>query len=184
MNLVPSFSPLRFFFLLLLVGMGTHASSARAEGPELVKITLGSDGTFKARMALPYPIAKVRKVLQDPITSTRLSPDVLKVQSAKKGDCDQLVTTVRGAFRPLVYEAMRCPTSSGWRAKLLKTDGDFNDYQAAWSLVPDAAGSGTEVEYQIKIDVDLPFPDAMVQANVRKSVQNTMNALKKAVAVR
>lgn len=137
-------------------------------------VSVGSDGTIVARVHVPANEAQVREALSDPVKAGQLSPEVLSVASTPSGTCEVVTVQTQGAWDPLNYRGMRCPTETGWRTTLLDSD-DFSALDVEWKLV--AAEGGTDVEYRVKTEVDLAVPQSLVRKGMERSARNTLLSL-------
>lgn len=160
---------MRLFLIALLGGPVAHAAEP--------VVTEAEDGTVKLVQELAASPERVRAVLGDPIASSKLSDDVLDIEVVPKGTCQLVTISTRGMFRPLVCTYERCPTATGWREELSRSD-DFREYFVDWAVEP--AGEATRVTYQVRSVVNLKVPKAMVQREVRKSAKEVLVALEAA----
>lgn len=160
---------------ILLLALG---SARAAEVP--VDIALGPEGTVVATVLLPAEEEAVRRILDDPVRSAHLTPDLLSVDVAPtRPPCSHLDGRTRGLTRPLAYRVVRCPTAHGWRESLVSSE-DFRRYEVEWQIVP--VSEGVRVEYRVAIDVNLPVPGRLVSENVKRSARLTLQALFHAIA--
>lgn len=136
---------------------------------------MDDEGVAHVRAVVPQTEAQVRAALSDPELAAALAPEVLDVRTLGKGACVTLGVTVKGAWDPLTYTAERCPTSSGFKYRLL-TSESITEYEAEWSLAP-MVGGGTEVRYRVHTEVDLPVPRTLVRKGVLQSAKDTVVAL-------
>ncbi|MSQ01061.1 MAG: hypothetical protein EXR71_04085 [Myxococcales bacterium] len=140
------------------------------------------DGMARVFVVVPDGEIAVRAALLDPEAAAALPPEVLAVHTIASGACVTLGVTVKGAWDPLRYTAQRCPTVTGYRYLLLKSD-TITRYEAEWSLYPHAGG-GTEVTYRIRTEVDLPVPSSIIRQSVLVSAKDTVLALIKRISAR
>lgn len=136
---------------------------------------LDEAGMAHARAFVAQSEAEVREALRDPEVAAALPPEVLKVHTLSGGACVTLGITVKGAWDPLTYTTQRCPTASGYTYRLLNSDS-ITAYEAEWSLSP-RPGGGTEVNYKVRTEVDLPVPATLVRKGVLQSAKDTVLAL-------
>ena len=61
-------------------------------------------------------------------------------------------------------------------ARLL--DGNIDAFSATWRLTPVADGSGTEVEFKIYVDPDMPLPSSVFSRENERAAGNTVRALR------
>ncbi len=138
-------------------------------------VTTQADGTVVARMEVAASAEAIRAILSDSEASVRLSADVLSVDAALKGKCSEMTVQTKGAWNPLEYKALRCPTANGWRTSLIESD-DFSALEVEWKLDPSCSDL-TTVEYRVRTDVDIVAPKALVQQGVRRSARDTLKEL-------
>jgi len=162
---------------LLLLSLAT----ALAAEP-VVTTTTQADGTIVARIEMAASEEAIRAVLEDGATSVRLSDDVLSVEAALKGRCTEMVVKTKGAWNPLKYKALRCPTANGWRTSLMESE-DFRALEVEWKLDPSCSDL-TTVEYRVRTDVDIAAPKALIQQGVKRSAIDTLKELLRKVVGR
>ncbi|MCK6530790.1 hypothetical protein L6R50_25595 [Myxococcota bacterium] len=163
---------------VLALGLLGVPGAARAEGPGTPEVTVRRDGTVEATVTVPATEAAVRRIIEDPVASNRLTDAVLSVEVEDRGRCKRVATKARGFLRPLTYITLRCPTVSGVKESLMES-GDFSLYESEWQLTPRA--SGTEITYRIRLQVSIPAPRSLVNLNVQRSVREALVALQLSV---
>lgn len=132
-------------------------------------------GVAHASAVVPQTEAQVRAALSDPESAALLPPEVLAVRTVAGGACVTLGVTVKGAWDPLTFTTMRCPTAGGFKYRLLKSES-ITAYEAEWTLSPHPGG-GTAVDYRLRTEVGLPLPRALVRRGVLESAKETVLAL-------
>jgi len=156
----------------LLVGGLLACGSARAS--DAPRATIQTDGSVVVTCTVQQTEADVRDVLRDGATASRLSPDVIDVNAAQRGRCEELKVQTRGFLHPFSFRSLRCPTTTGWKETLL-TSEDFERVESEWQLSPEA--EGTRIVYRIASVVSAPIPQSAVVENVKRSATATMKAL-------
>jgi hypothetical protein len=151
--------------------MWFYVASALAAEPQ---VAVQSDGTVVCTVTLAASESQVRAALVDGAGSSRLSPDVLAVESAKKGACEELTKETRGLFHNFRLRSLRCPTADGWSEKLVSSD-DFTEFQADWSIATDPAG--TRVTYTVKTGLSIPVPDSLLRQSLAKATATMLGNL-------
>lgn len=136
-------------------------------------VTQEGDGTIIVRVDVAASPAAVRAVLADPVACGQLSPEVLSVSSTAAGKCTMVDTSARGAWSPIHWRSLRCPTADGWRYDLVSSD-DIESLHAEWS-VTDAANGDASVEYRFNTQIHLTgVPDTLVRQGMIKSAKDTL----------
>lgn len=161
--------------MLFLVASGLVVAALGAESATEPVSSVDPSGNVSVTCVVPQSEAAVRAALSDPESAAALPPEVLSVTTLSRGSCVTLGVTVKGAWDPLQYTTLRCPTPRGFKYRLLQSDS-ITAYEAEWSLAPHAGG-GTEVTYRVRTEVDLPIPHAMVRKGVLQSAKDTVIAL-------
>jgi carbon monoxide dehydrogenase subunit G len=147
--------------------------SARAE-PAPVQVGEDGDTVVAVGLVAASPDA-VRAALSDPTAMRDLFPDVLKVQVAPDGSCQDVRRETRGLWSPLHLHVRRCPTSAGYREDLVPGDGSFEAYTAEWRLTPTDAG--TRVEYRVHLLLSLPVPRVALISNLEAASRQAVQRL-------
>ena len=155
--------------LLLLLSL------AWADGPQ-VEVGLQADGTVVGVAVVPATPAAILELVEDPIRSGKLSPDVIRVSFERDGDCVEIDTEARGVFKPLRYKSRRCPTENGWRDQLVESDS-FTEYDASWSLRPVDGGTEVTIRVQTEVTLPIPVPRSVVKKRQKVSVGETLENL-------
>jgi hypothetical protein len=166
LTLVDDGKPMLLPYLLL--------SAARADEPAPTpSVEVADDGAVVARMHLTATPDEVRAALQDPVACEQLTPEVRSVEATARGNCAVVDVETDGLWTPLHYQALRCPTATGWSTKLLKSD-DFSALTTDWTVKQ--AGTGTDVELRVRSEVGA-IPNALVRKGTEQSVKKTLLAL-------
>ena len=155
--------------MILLVGAALSAE------PEATTTSVDEAGNVEVRCFVPQSEAQVRAALADPLKAAMLPPEVLSVKQVggmNASSCVTLGVTVKGAWDPLSYTAMRCPTAKGFKYHLLQSES-ITSYEAEWAVAPHAGG-GTDVTYRVRTNVDLPVPQALIRKGVLQSAKDTV----------
>ena len=136
-------------------------------------ITSQADGSILATTAIAASPAAVRAALADPVACGALSPDILSVTVTQAGPCTMLDVVSRGAWDPLRWRALRCPTADGWRDDLVSSD-DLQSMHSEWRVLAAADGT-TTVEYRTNTQVSLPgVPDSLIRQGMMRSARDTL----------
>ncbi len=146
------------------------AGLAGASGPE---ITVEADGTVVAEVLVHAPEARVREILDDPVATAHLSPDVLDVELLGEPSerCQRMRIRTRGVLRPLRLLSRRCARDGVYTEELVASE-DFQDYSAEWRLTP--TEGGTRVRLRSRARVDLPIPEGAIERKQRRSVKQML----------
>ncbi|MBW2258485.1 MAG: SRPBCC family protein [Deltaproteobacteria bacterium] len=147
-----------------------------AAEPE-IEVLEEADGTVRVEVVVAHSVAEVRTLVDlvdDPVTSAALTPEILSVEVAPGEPCQEITTRSRGLFRPLTYTVQRCPAADGWTEVLLRSD-DFDDYWSEWVVRP--SEEGTRVTFRIRSDPNLPVPRSLVRKGIRRSATRTVENL-------
>lgn len=132
-----------------------------------------SDGTIVARVVVAAPPDAVRAVLADPVACGKLAPEVLSVTSTAAGQCAMIDSSSRGAWSPLHWRSLRCPTPTGWRYDLVSST-DFEAMHTEWS-VTDGLNGTTNVELRTHTELHLTgVPDAVISQGMLSSAKETL----------
>ena len=161
--------------MLFLVAAGLVVASPGSEPATEPVSAVDPSGIVSVTVVVPQSEADVRAALSDPERAAALPPEVISVTTLARGNCITLGVTVKGAWDPLHYTTLRCPTPGGFKYRLLQSDS-ITAYEAEWSLVPHAGG-GTEVTYRVHTEIDLPIPRALIRKGVLQSAKDTVMAL-------
>ncbi len=78
----------------------------------------------------------------------------------------------------------RRATTTIVEARMMKGKGNIGQMVARWEVTPVAGADKTLVVFEILVDPDLPIPDSLVTAEMRKGAGQAMRALRKRVAQR
>ena len=154
-----------------------HVLSALAAEPFTTNDT---NGTVSVACVVGASPTELRALIADPQSALSLTPEVLSVKTLSKGECLTLGVTVKGAWDPLTYTSQRCPTATGYKYKLLQS-ADITVYEAEWKFDPLPEG-GTKVTYNLKTEIDLLVPQALVHKGVIDSAKETIRQLMAKVA--
>lgn len=146
-------------------------AAASAAEPEL---SVQEDGTVIARVLVQAPEARVRQVIPE-LQGEGVNSNVLNVVRKPKGNCEAIQRTTRGLMRPLELNTEFCPTTTGWRERLVSSS-DFTTYEAAWTLRPQADGS-TGIEFRVRSEVNLMVPASLLRTGTVNGVKETFTAL-------
>jgi hypothetical protein len=141
-------------------------------------VSVDPSGTWEVRETLPVPLAEVRTIVDDPRRAAALAPDFRAISVREIDPCQDLSMTVNGPWRSILYVARRCPTATGWRYDLVHSD-TITDLYAEWVLA--AAGTGTDVRYRLRTDVNYAVPQVLVRRSVKSAAVGTMENLVKTV---
>ncbi len=143
-------------------------SIALAQEPTIASAT---DGTVVANVQVAASVEQVRAALADADTASRLPPEVLEVTSASKGSCTVIDVKTEGAWSPLEYQGLRCPTADGWHTSLVKSE-DFDGLEVTWKVTPN--GTGSAIEYRVRTDLAMAVPASLLQPRMEKSARATV----------
>jgi hypothetical protein len=156
-----------------------HLSVAQAQTPDEPLVQREEPGIIITSLLVPASAEEVRAVLDDPVTFSGFTPDVLSMRVEPRGRCKLLSFQSRGLLEPMRYSTLRCPSDLGWRETLFQSD-DFTRYDADIAL-EDAPG-GTLITYKLSVGLDLPVPDVVISRNVKRSAKLTMQAVRDLLA--
>lgn len=145
------------------------ALAAFADEPA-VTTSSSDDGSVVARCHIEASPAEVKEILADPVAASRLTAEIITVESKPKGDCVELNISTAGMWNPLRYKANRCPTKDGWRYDLAESE-DFSALHSEWKLTP--SGAGTDVEYRVRTEIK-SIPSALVRKGTERSMRATL----------
>jgi hypothetical protein len=161
--------------LTLIALLSLVASPVFAADPEFV---WEGDGTLRATVVFPVPMAAVKKLLADPVRSMTLSPDVKGVVATRRGECHEIVVTTTGISDPFVYRALRCVTPTGVKNELIESE-DYKIQRSEWVLA--AVDGGTRGVLRTRTQLTSWVPDAFVKGGVKKGIAKTIDAMEKAL---
>lgn len=136
-------------------------------------ITEQADGSIVATATIAASPDVVRAALADPVACGALSPDILSVTATPAGKCTMLDVVSRGAWNPLRWRALRCPTADGWRDDLVSST-DIQSMHSEWRVLAAADGT-TTVEYRTNTQVSLAgVPDSLIHQGMMRSAKDTV----------
>ena len=162
--------------LATLVLSVTGVPDARAGG-----IDVEADGTVTITSDLDLPIDQVRAALDREVLDPTRSPDVVRADVVRsRGRCDEVATTVRGGPLEVDYVALRCPTAAGWEIDLLRSE-DMTSLSVQWRLAD--SGDGTRLTFSIRSLADIPVPERVQRAAVRRSAVQSVERFERSLAV-
>ncbi|MBW1877529.1 MAG: SRPBCC family protein [Deltaproteobacteria bacterium] len=161
------------WLLFAATGFAAEVEIEVAAEPE-IEVLEEADGTVRVEVVVAHSVAEVRTLVDDPVTSAALTPEILSVEVAPGEPCQEITTRSRGLFRPLTYTVQRCPAADGWTEVLLRSD-DFDDYWSEWVVRP--SEEGTRVTFRIRSDPNLPVPRSLVRKGIRRSATRTVENL-------
>lgn len=141
-------------------------------------VAVDASGAWAVHDLLPAAVSAVREVLDDPRRAAVLAPDFKAIAVRESPPCQDLSMTVNGPFRSILYGTRRCPTATGWRYDLVRSD-TITDFYAEWTVAE--AGTLTDVRYTLRTDVNLPFPRVVISSSVRSAAVGTVENLRRAV---
>lgn len=148
--------------------------SAQAAEPVLNCQTL-SDGSVQVRTVIAAGDAtpeEIRAIVLDPVRCGQLVPDVVRTEVvARRGACEELVTTTRVPGSTLDYRSLRCRTQEGSQESLIESDY-MTSFRSEWEVRQ--VEGGTEVTIRIRTTLNLPVPSAMVRMGLQTSMKTTM----------
>lgn len=156
---------------LLMAGM----FSAQAAEP-----TTASDGSVCMRVVIPASEADIRREIDTAREANALvaSADLVKVEP--DGNCERLTYKTPGLLSSMTYIARRCPTADGWVETLISSD-DFAENHSSWRLRE--VEGGTEIDYRVRVRLNnIPVGQAMVDAQIAKSIQRAIERLEERVS--
>ncbi len=136
-------------------------------------ITAQTDGSIVGTTAIAASPEAVRALLADPVACGTLSPDILSVTVTPAGKCSMVDVVSRGAWNPLKWRSLRCPTADGWRDDLVSSD-DLQAMHSEWHVVAAADGT-TTVEYRTNTQVSLAgVPASLIHQGMMQSAKTTL----------
>lgn len=133
-----------------------------------------SDGSVLMRIVLPATESAVRAELDTTAEASALHGDATIVSQESQGACEQTTFKTRGLITSISYVALRCPTADGWKQTLVSSD-TFEHNEAEWALHP--VEGGTELRYRIRVSLDLPVGQGMVNSQISASMSRAMERL-------
>lgn len=133
-----------------------------------------SDGSVMMSVVLPATESEVRAQLDTAAEASALHGDATIVSQERQGACEQSTFKTRGLLSSIYYVAKRCPTADGWKQTLISSD-TFEHNEAEWSLHP--VEGGTELRYRIRVSLDLPVGQGMVNAQISDSMSRAVERL-------
>lgn len=155
-------------------------SSVSAVEPEVAS---SPPDTVRGVVETTAALERVRSVLADPGWVARVDGGKTKVDvRSKDGECLVADYVSPSALLEVTYQVRRCPTASGYEAKML-TSNAFKDYRVAWDLVSTASG-GTQLQYTIQLTTSLwGVPNSLVLSTTKKSVRKMLERVVEALEV-
>jgi hypothetical protein len=138
------------------------------------QISVGPDGTVVASMMVDATEATVKTTIPDVLQASKGFKNVLDVQITPDGTCRKVFRRTTGLWQPLEMYTRLCPTSQGWRERLVQSD-DYDAYDVEWSVQP--KDGRTEVRITVKSEVDLPVPSALVRQGAIGGIHETFAEL-------
>ncbi len=168
---------MRALFQQISVIVGVLVSTAAlAQQPA---VNVDDEGVVAVRMTIDATESNIRDVLDDVEGElASLTPDVLSVETTKKGRCQEVTRSTRGLLRPFRFRALRCPTARGWHESLIESR-DFSAYSSDWSLVETELG--TEVVLTVHTEL-YALPKPLVTRSVVQSAKEQLIKLARKVA--
>lgn len=136
-------------------------------------VTAQADGYIVGTAAIAASPDVVRAALEDPVACGRLSPDVLSVTVTPAGACSMMDVVARGAWNPVTWRSLRCPTEYGWRDDLVSST-DLQAMHSEWHVTAAADGT-TTVEYRTNTQISLTgVPDSLIHQGMMRSARETL----------
>ena len=143
--------------------------TARADEP-----TVNSDGSVTMCVVLPAAEDIVRAELDPAAEASALHGDATLVSQERQGRCERSTFKTRGLLSSISYVALRCPTPDGWKQTLVSSE-TFAENEAEWALR--SVEGGTELRYRIRVRLDLPVGQGMVNAQIADSMSRAVERL-------
>ena len=150
--------------------------TARADEP-----VVNPDGSVTMCVVLPADEDAVRAELDTAAEASALHGDATLVSQERQGRCERSTFKTRGLLSSISYVALRCPTTSGWKQTLVSSE-TFAENEAEWSLRP--VEGGTELRYRIRVRLDLPVGQGMVNAQIADSMSRAVERLERRLGAR
>jgi hypothetical protein len=132
------------------------------------------DGSVCMTVILPASESAVRAELDTAAEASALHGDATLVSQERQGACERSTFKTRGLISSISYVALRCPTADGWKQTLVSSE-TFEQNEAEWSLRP--VEGGTELRYRIRVSLDLPVGQGMVNAQISESMSRAVERL-------
>ena len=145
------------------------SGAAHAQDP-----AVGSDGFVSVRRFLAADPDAVRAALDTGAEMSALHGDAQLIEQTSEGRCERLTYRTRGLISSMFYIALRCPTPQGWSQTLVSSD-DFTENEAYIELTE--VEGGTEIWYRIRVKLDLPVGQSLVDSQIARSMRQAMESL-------
>jgi len=136
---------------------------------------IDDDGVVVGTLRVASGVDTVRAKVGDPLWVLSIGGDgTTATLRETKGDCSVLDYVSEHAVATARYRVQQCPTATGFRADLVESPS-FSSYWTTWTLTAD--GTGTQIEYRIKLVSSLTVPQWIVRRATRSSVQKLIDRL-------
>jgi hypothetical protein len=157
-----------------LLFVGVMAGSAAAAEP-----TKAADGSICMRVVIPASESDIRSEIDTATEANSLVGSAKLISAEPDGNCERLTYQTPGLISSLTYVARRCPTADGWEETLVSSD-DFADNQSSWRLRE--VEGGTEIDYRVRVRLNLPVGQSIVDAKIAQSIKRAIEQLEERVS--
>ncbi len=132
------------------------------------------DGSVAVSVLVEEPLSRVRATLSEAMSLAALDTDRTITAAVPRGDCQELHVEAPGLLSPLRYVSLRCPTPEGYSETLLHSE-DFEVSEIQW--IVEEAEEGTRITCRVRVDLDLPIAEGLLQSRIKRSIAASMDRL-------
>lgn len=154
------------------MGLGSFAVAAAAAEP---KMEVTAAGTVRGAVFVAAPPDAVRALLLDaPARLATIAGAGTRATTAPDGVCVLEQTHVDHPIKAIDYLVRSCPTDSGLRSELVRSD-DLARLTSVWTVV--GATGGSTVTYELDAVPTFPLPGFVARASAKGGVSDALSAL-------
>lgn len=132
------------------------------------------DGSVAVSVLVEEPLSKVRATLSEAMSLAALDTGRTITAALPRGDCQELHVEAPGLLSPLRYVSLRCPTAAGYSEVLVRSE-HFEVSEVQWTV--EEAGEGTRITCRVRVDLDLPIAEGLLQSRIKANVAASMDRL-------
>lgn len=136
-------------------------------------------GEVIAEMKVAAKPDAVRQQLAGAEKAHALAPTTVSAKATPDGKCEKVSLQTRGLISPFVLETRRCPTKSGWRETLVRSE-NFIEYWNEWSVREVEDGSIVTFKTRTLPNV-VGVPESLILSQTKRVLGKLMRNLLRAL---
>jgi len=175
---------LRTTAILLLFGTLTAATAAAAEAPVVTVAAAAADTVeIRASIEISAPRAKVWAVMTDCARATDFIPGLQSCRVLERdptGRWDIREHRISWMwFLPDVRSVFRSDYEAPARVRFHRISGTLKRSDGEWRLENIDGGSATRVSYDATLSADIPAPNFLVEAALKRDIAKVLRGLRR-----